>query len=528
MRLWLNLIGLIFSDPFSELTKSVTFKQEKQTFISTDLQLTPTDELGRFATVSHSRTNGLHINLTPILLKNNRLQMHISSLITKKSAADHAYVITASFFLVGGNGKLIRVLSCSGLDEIKDKKFSYSGTQKVSNHLDLSVSKTPLAYGFTVEKSNRMTSESYGLNTVQVETTNDFSVKFEFDSHVQENTVAKHELDLFYQVDSEVEKLMFSFEVLGKKGVLLSNFTYQLSRAILRKKVSGAVVGAVVGYPNCGKTSLINQARLLSDLKEIPLSSTPYLDKHEFRNVQLDHGKNPSDFVILDTRGYFFKPTDDHDQQLLEKFVHGLRANTEFDTESLPGEDAIDLENAVTDLILLFFGPDLLTFKESNWVFGSSTIIEPSHEKIQELCSLYRTCVSSLATKYPDAHTAKKHILVLITHTDMIPKDKIKLLMSEINLLFDIPKNFVYYSGTECEWIPRDVFQFRETTASLLKQAKENKCNELEYIKQYSESHLEYNKFRESNCIKTNCKHRFTAESVNAFKKILFQLVSPK
>jgi hypothetical protein len=130
------------------------------------------------------------------------------------------------------------------------------------------------------------------------------------------------------------------------------------------------IVGAVVGFPQCGKTTFFNTLLNLNKsslYEELPVMETPYLHRFPVNNFTytIDDQNNTvtKNLVFIDSRGYYFdliSSKDDRDR--LDKFVGGLKSGTFFSKKIRPDDMPVDKQNSPTHLVLVSTAPDMFLY----------------------------------------------------------------------------------------------------------------------------------------------------------------------
>jgi len=156
-----------------------------------------------------------------------------------------------------------------------------------------------------------------------------------------------------------VADFSLTFKHLLRKHVISSAIT---SGFCATHRADDIVVGGVVGYPKCGKTTFFNTLLQLGEgSRKFAVTETPYLFRHHITNFMFDNAVR--NVAFIDTRGYYFDIDHPdcaaHDMNLLEKFVQGLPSETKFSKTADLNTLAMDVQNAPTHLILALTARDL-------------------------------------------------------------------------------------------------------------------------------------------------------------------------
>jgi hypothetical protein len=162
------------------------------------------------------------------------------------------------------------------------------------------------------------------------------------------------------EITAENLKKMFIVATLVKNstfGCMESQFAVGLYGTKFRDPI---VVGGIIGYPTCGKSTFYNC--LLSCHDGSPtVSDTPYL--HRTRLTRFNYRGKEYDIAFLDTREYYFNLGDSsiaqHDEDLLRAFICGLKSDTVLSKKTPVSNVECDPTNAPTHLVFALNSRDI-------------------------------------------------------------------------------------------------------------------------------------------------------------------------
>jgi len=254
------------------------------------------------------------------------------------------------------------------------------------------------------------------------------------------------------------------------------------------------------------------------------VQDTPYLHKKQLKNFQFKD--KIWDIAFIDTRGYYFDSSSIHDQQLLDKFIQGLKEGTRF-SKRIPTDDLVfDAKNSPTHLILAITARDV--YKKST---TESKIDQSSYwfrwfsttDNLDRLTALYAQMIASLAKhKYSNnSLIAAGKVIVLVTHMDMIPKNQQIDFKDWIIKQFrekGIPENFILFGGKECEWNQKELEQHDDHVKKIIDSLEPDE----DYFEKLKSSwELHYSHHTTCRREKGSCKHAFTKDTRDGYGDFL-------
>lgn len=128
---------------------------------------------------------------------------------------------------------------------------------------------------------------------------------------------------------------------------------------------------------------------------------------------------------------------------------------------------------------------------------------------------------------------AQRRIFLIITHEDMFDQEVNILLKTKIRSALyncNIPPNFAYFGGKECEWDQKDLEAHETEVAEFFEKVPRDQDWQDYYTSTPPPPHQckpsKFPHIDEWKCKKPSCQHNWTAETVKNFRECLSSILA--
>lgn len=461
----------------SEFITLVQPPVEIDRFLNNEILKNIVVEENRLATLIHQYDSGrVKLEITPYV-KGKNLLLYIYSTLTKLK-----FNILDKFrfdLLMQLSRNLNYTLNISvedlqtGIMLYPDKAygdFALNQTQKVTTQTQMGVTPSlgvPIGVGLNLNHQILKEQDKNAYTVVRKESKNNFSFQHTINDLSETGNIYTfdHLLLFISDEDLDISKLRVYIEI----DINNRKKSFYISELLKFNTNPGISNCACIGPPKSGKTTFIKQIFNLTHKLGPSLETTTHLEKYVFDHISIPDIE-PKSFNLIDTMGYYFN--QETDKTLLSHLIFGLKDGSTLSHKN--NNYILDTNNALTHIILVFNARDLL-------IESDKPIFLKYDINLDKLLSLYQNVKDQFAIKYDNP---EDHILILITHNDMIPNIRTdqgqtrlifqNLVESKLSQIGISTQTHVFMTETTCEWSDDIVSNFENEINTKLKIQNQN------------------------------------------------------